>query len=107
MEVIKKYKLILIAVAVFAVLSFIYINYFSTDKEEPLFRGNQATGNVTVDEELLALLFSLQSIKINDEIFMSPEFKSLHDFSREITPEPLGRINPFSAFDSSASKNVR
>ncbi len=48
---------------------------------------------VTVD--LLTLLLSLKTLEIDTSIFSDDRFKSLTDFSVEVTPQPIGRANPF------------
>lgn len=106
MEVLKRYKYILLGVAVFAAAAYVYANYFSTPDVAPLVRGG-AGGAVSVDDELLALLSSLQSIELDKEVFESPEFQSLNDFSRELILEPVGRPNPFETFEASAARNPR
>lgn len=59
--------------------------------------GIEATSNVAGlgDEELLTELSKLKSLELDDSIFSDPVFRSLTDFSQPITPEPVGRENPF------------
>lgn len=44
---------------------------------------------------LIETLIELRSIQLNGAIFQDPAFLALHDFSTDITPEPVGRPNPF------------
>ncbi|MFA4890519.1 MAG: hypothetical protein WC587_02730 [Candidatus Paceibacterota bacterium] len=103
----KKLK-ILIAVLVILVIFFIYSLFFSGNnkKENNLSVSNNVTqtaATVKTDtnsfaegQEVLDMLGSLKSLKIDTDFFNDKTFKSLVDFSIEITPQPAGRSNPFS-----------
>lgn len=52
------------------------------------------------DQELVATLLALRSVKLDGAIFSDPGFQSLKDFSTEIVPEPIGRPNPFLPLNS-------
>ncbi|HEY4502429.1 MAG TPA: hypothetical protein VJH21_01190 [Candidatus Paceibacterota bacterium] len=107
MESLKKYKLTIFALVIFAVLAFVYLFYFSGDQTDTLTSNGSTAGATTVDEELLALLLSMKSIKLDATVFQSPEFRSLVDFSRILETEPAGRLNPFASLERSASKNAQ
>src|SRR3989344_6917497 len=76
------------------------------------FRKSDTTGTELVDvgtnlgvpavgQELLIELNRLNALKsINKDIFTDPVFVSLKDFTQNITPEPLGRSNPFAPIGS-------
>ena len=49
--------------------------------------------------DLLNVLIQLKSTKLDTSIFSDPVFKSLRDFGVEIAPQPIGRHNPFAAFE--------
>lgn len=57
-----------------------------------------APAQTAVEQELIALLIELRSIKLDLSLFENPEFQSLTDFSQELVPEPVGRENPFAPF---------
>ena len=46
--------------------------------------------------EVLTALNQLKTLKLDDSIFKDKTFVSLEDFSKPLSPEPVGRINPFS-----------
>ena len=93
-EFLQHYKNILLFVGIFAVLVFVYLQFFkNTSQEEPL--AVEVVGQGQIGEDLVALLFRLQSLKLDQSIFTSPVFRSLKDFSQEIPSEPVGRPNPF------------
>src|SRR3989344_6814629 len=104
MEFFKKYKLAILALVVFAALAFAYVFYFAEDTANVLTSNSDEKGTTTVDEDLLALLLSLKSIQLDASVFESAEFKSLVDFSRALSTEPTGRVNPFASLERSASK---
>ncbi len=45
--------------------------------------------------ESLSLVNKIESIKLDTSIIKGAVFNSLEDFSEEIKPEPIGRLNPF------------
>jgi hypothetical protein len=93
---IGKYKNLLIAVAVIAVLFIGYSLLFSND-DAPLTAQEVSTSN-PVEQELLGLLLELRSIELNAALFGDARFESLRDFSQQIVAEPVGRQNPFAPF---------
>ncbi|MCI0542755.1 hypothetical protein L0Y69_03340 [bacterium] len=58
--------------------------------------GESLTG-VTAEEgkAILALLNDLRSLQLDETFFSDPIFVSLEDWSVVLTPEPIGRPNPF------------
>jgi len=101
----KKLK-ILIGVLVILVIFFIYSAFFSGSGKEAsnLSASNSAAQTATAaktdsfaeGQEILNMLGSLKSVKMDTEFFNDKTFKSLVDFSVEIAPQPAGRFNPFS-----------
>jgi len=51
--------------------------------------------------EILKMLAELKSIKLDTSFFENKTFKSLVDFSVELTTEKAGRLNPFAPFGES------
>ena len=47
------------------------------------------------EREIISLLNDLKGIELSGEIFNSPMFNGLTDFGVVLTPEPIGRDNPF------------
>jgi hypothetical protein len=107
MSIIGKYQNF-IMVGVVVVAAFIGYSYFFTGKEEPVLEKQAVTGiKNPVDQELIALLLQLRGIKLDDGIFSDPVFLSLQDFSQELVPEPVGRVNPFSAYGAGSDKETK
>ena len=52
-------------------------------------------GTTFSGREFLKSLVNIQSIKLNDAIFKDAVFSSLRDFSKTLTPQEKGRVNPF------------
>jgi len=97
MNILSRYKNILIIGLVIVVAFFGYSFFFTNSSDQAL---TQSAGNTTgtVDNELIALLLELKSLKLDDGIFSDAAFQSLEDFSQNIVPEPVGRVNPFAPF---------
>lgn len=72
----------------------VYVLFFMP-KEEPVLSGAPAAASAAVDQDLVAILFELNAITLNDDIFSDQIFRSLVDFGQELVPEPVGRVNPF------------
>jgi len=101
----KKLK-ILIAALVILIIFFIYSVFFSGSgkQQNNLSASNNAapaataakTNSFAEGQEILDMLSSLKSVKMDTEFFNDKTFKSLVDFSVETAPQPAGRSNPFS-----------
>ena len=77
------------------VLAFILVYFYmsgGTPAASTLVAGNPygAVGSAE-----LSLLNQVRSLKIDTALFTDPAFRSLVDFSVAITPENVGRPNPF------------
>ena len=102
-----KIKNIIIFSVIGVILVFIYFFFIkaSPDEEVTLVSSspNQEESNTTtasdtsaIAQEFLTLLLSVKSIKLNDAIFSSNAFNSLHDSSIILVPDGNeGRPNPF------------
>ncbi len=56
----------------------------------------------TLGKDLLLALARLKSTKIDTAIWSDPIFTALHDWGVVIAPQPVGRRNPFAAFEGGA-----
>lgn len=90
----KNIKNIAIIGAIVIAAFVVYVLFF-VHKEEPVLSGTPTTASTAVDQDLVAILFELKAITLNDDIFSNPVFRSLVDFGQELVPEPVGRVNPF------------
>lgn len=90
----KKLLFILAAVAAF----FAYTFFFKSDGPAPLLSGEKpllSQQNIK-GRELLTVLLSLNNIRLDEEVFSSPLFTSLEDFSIALPDSgTTGRDNPF------------
>ena len=74
---------------------FAYTYFFTGAPQKALSVTSSAGVNSTVDQDLIALLTTLKSIKLESGIFSDQSFRSLQDYSQTLVPEPVGRTNPF------------
>ena len=98
MELIKKYKTILIALAVIALAGLAYMYFRGTDvpTDSSLVYDNTATAEPFVaGQEILGALEELRRLRIDTTFFDNNVFKSLVDLSSATTSEPIGRPDPF------------
>ena len=61
--------------------------------------------NSSLQDDLIALLLEIRSIKLDGDILSDKVFRSLEDFGQEITPEPIGRENPFAPVNFNKLQN--
>lgn len=60
--------------------------------------GNALAGSATAvngGREFARILVNLEGLRLNDDIFSDPLFRSLIDFSVDLEPQEKGRDNPF------------
>lgn len=101
MEILKKYKNIIIIAIVIVIVAFAY-NLFVDKTDESLLTSEvRGVENPVLETDLLSILIDLRLIKLDDSIFSSQAFQSLRDFGQDIVPEPIGRENPFAPVDAS------
>lgn len=86
-----------ILVVVIIVIAFFAYTYFFTGEEESgsVLQTEEVSVVAPADQDLISLLLELKSITLNEGIFSDSAFTSLQDFSQELIPEPVGRVNPF------------
>lgn len=105
MQIIQKYKTILIIIVIVVVGGIAYKALFNTDKTKDLLvsdinSSNEENTAIIVESDLLSLLLDIRSVKLDGGIFTKETFNSLQDFGQEIVPEPIGRENPFAPIGS-------
>ncbi len=101
MTALSKYKNIIIALVVI-VGAFIAYQSFTSNKATAVLTATPTSTVSPVEQDLIALLLQLHSIKLDESIFTNQSFMSLQDFSQEIVPQPVGRTNPFAPLGAAA-----
>ncbi len=85
-----KNKNTLIASAIVILSLFIYYGYFTGETTPPV------TETGVPEQVQISALEKLKSLQnIDDRIFSDPLYVSLKDRSPQLSPEPVGRSNPF------------
>jgi hypothetical protein len=101
-----KISIIVLAVAALSTGAYFSIQKKADGQSEPLLQSavtNNAMGipdgNTTTDQQIqeaLVNINNLDQIKLNTDIFQSPEFLALNDISMDLpAPRDIGRPNPF------------
>ena len=70
---------------------FLYNSFFSSD--DIVLEQNPAQAAAAA--ELIKMSKDLESVNFKQDLFVSPGYRLLTDFSTPIPPEPSGRSNPF------------
>lgn len=73
-----------------------YSFFFTGNDTRTLVTQDVDPAQAAVEQELIALLLELRSIRLDVSLFDNTDFTSLTDFSQELVAEPIGRENPFS-----------
>lgn len=104
MELFKKYKTLILVVAIVIIAGVAYTVLFGGEDDALLVA--ERSDNVASAEEsnLLTFLLDLRAVKLDERIFSDPVFKSLEDFGQELVAEPVGRENPFAPIDITFSE---
>lgn len=90
----KKNILVIVLVAVIIGTGVMWYLYFGSTPKEPVTRVSEEEDEATKD--LVSMLATLQSLRIDTAFFDDPIYKSLIDFSPTIErPDDIGRENPF------------
>lgn len=93
----KVNKNVLLIIALVIVLAVGYFTFFrGGSKSDELVSVEANPAIPTFGQELLIELNRLKALRaVNKDIFDDPIFVSLEDFTVPVSPEPLGRSNPF------------
>jgi hypothetical protein len=92
-EFIKKNSILVGGIVVVFLGLVIYLNFFAGGPSGELLSSTEQASPVS--QELLVVLSSLNTIRLDDSIFRDPAFQSLTNFGVELPPENVGRRNPF------------
>jgi len=99
MELIRKYQTVILFVVIVAGLFGVYQIFFAGSNEPALTVTQTAAAGP--DQDLVALLFELKGIRLDNALFSDPLFQSLKDFGKDLVSEPIGRPNPFAPLGGS------
>lgn len=91
MNMLKKNKGTLSAIAIFVVVIFLYKFFFES---ETLAIPSELPAS-NIGDDLIKIHEELQAVTLNRTIFSFPSYLLLTDFSIAIPQQPIGRSNPF------------
>lgn len=99
MDFIKNNRTTVIALAIVLGGVLVYMFFFREDPTQNT-TGLATFGNSDVNvtnQQFIALFGELQRIEIQEktDLFEDPYYRSLVDYSQPVSPEPVGRDNPF------------
>lgn len=87
-------KVIILVVGGILVAGIVWYS-FLRDDNTALLETQDLTESSAVDSDIVNTLLELRSVSLSGTILSDPAFQALRDFSTPITPEPVGRPNPF------------
>ncbi len=94
MNFIRRYQTVLLFVLI-VVVAFVAYQYLLAPSSESALTATNSLNANGPDQDLIALLLELKSLRLDNVLFDDSIFKSLQDFSKDLVGEPQGRPNPF------------
>lgn len=92
----QKLKIPFILIALIFGGFIVYNNFVKTGPPtSTLLQKDKASATQTPEQSLLPLLLRIQSVTLDEKLFLDPVFRALVDFSQPIVPEVAGKVNPF------------
>ena len=86
------------------VLAFVlYTVFIKKDGSTSLLKKESPTNGDVLGAEIIKAINQISTLKLDRSIFSDPIFKTLIDRSEELTPEPIGRVNPFAPIGSTGA----
>jgi hypothetical protein len=101
-DFIRQYQAAILFLAIVLALFGGY-KFFLEEPETPVVQVARTPG-AGPDQDLVALLFELKGIRLDNALFGDPLFKSLQNFGQELVSEPVGRSNPFAPLSGTQVK---
>lgn len=105
---IKKYKKIILIIGITVILFFVYSYFFGGNESENLIEStvNAPTGAEAIGSDIIQALSQIETLKLERNIFSDPVYRSLVDRSKVLTPEPVGRNNPFAPVGANSNNDT-
>ena len=100
-----KQNLVLTLVVAAFVFGVVYYAVFVNKGSAPLLTSSALGNQTTQSQQLLVVLANLRTIQLNEAVFVDPVYLSLSDFGVMISPENVGRRNPFLPFTAPATSS--
>lgn len=94
-DTLKRYKTTLIILIILVGLFFVYQQFFVGVELPVLSRSGASDNAIAAGAEIVKILAELKALEINTAFFDDETYRSLVDLTQTITPEPVGRQNPF------------
>lgn len=101
MHAMKKYSTLIWFIGIVLALYLGY-SFFLAPSDEPVLSVTETAASP--DADLVALLFELKNIRLDNALFSDPVFRALKDFGQDLVAEPVGRPNPFAPLSGQVAR---
>lgn len=91
MKALKNNMGAIITIVVLIILFFVYQSFFKPSVSVPV----SGSTNPNVGQDVVDLYTTLQVVTLNQNLFTTPAYRNLIDFSTVLQDQPKGRRNPF------------
>lgn len=98
----KKSLLLMLGVGV-AIAGVVWFSFMRDRTPTALLQTEEIGAVNAIDSDVVPVLLQLRAVSLSGTIFTDPAFVQLRDFGSQITPEPVGRPNPFAPVQSATS----
>lgn len=101
----KKNIIVAVLVVLVLVTGYFYFSGGTPSSDTGLLEVAQTSEATVVAARVLSLLNQIKSLNIDTSIFSDPAYQTLRDYSVVISPQNVGRANPFAPL-SGASRSA-
>ncbi len=100
---------LLTVIAILFIFGVAYYTFSSSgnNSAQPILSTSTDASSSATTQKLLVVLANLRTIRLDDAVFKDPVFLSLSDFGVVISPEAVGRRNPFAPFTGTSTNQTR
>lgn len=97
LELLKRYKVTILTIVILAGAAFFLARVYTPENASEILSNisTPSEEGTLAGEQILLLLSELEAIMIDTAFFESEAYVDLRDQSSPVTPEPVGRRNPF------------
>lgn len=72
-----------------------YYLFVLRDDSNVLLNSGEVSEARLASDQFLRQLDEIKNVDLSDEFFVDERFRSLVDFTKPVSPQPIGRANPF------------
>ncbi|MEI8327937.1 MAG: hypothetical protein WCG02_02260 [Candidatus Taylorbacteria bacterium] len=91
----KKTIIIIAAIIIVAIIGYFYYMGGQTVSSSTLEISKDTTDAQVAGQRVLGLLNQIRQLRIDTKLFEDPMYRTLMDYTVDVPPQEVGRLNPF------------